>query len=134
MTHKSYIQICDIIANESKANRYKVGAILVKDGNIISMGYNGTPNGFDNCCEDEDGNTKAEVLHAESNAITKCAKSTKSSENSILYCTLSPCVECAKLIIQSGIKEVYFKEFYRDTKGLILLSKANIKYQIVDMN
>lgn len=134
MTHKSYIQICDIIANESKANRYKVGAILVKDGNIISMGYNGTPNGFDNCCEDEDGNTKAEVLHAESNAITKCAKSTKSSENSILYCTLSPCVECAKLIIQSGIKEVYFKEFYRDTKGLILLSKANIKYQLVDMN
>lgn len=134
MTHKSYIQICDIIANESKANRYKVGAILVKDGNIISMGYNGTPNGFDNCCEDEDGNTKAEVLHTESNAITKCAKSTKSSENSILYCTLSPCVECAKLIIQSGIKEVYFKEFYRDTKGLILLSKANIKYQLVDMN
>lgn len=134
MTHKSYIQICDIIAKESKANRYKVGAILVKDGNIISMGYNGTPNGFDNCCEDEDGNTKAEVLHAESNAITKCAKSTKSSENSILYCTLSPCVECAKLIIQSGIKEVYFKEFYRDTKGLILLSKANSKYQIVDMN
>lgn len=134
MTHKSYIQICNIIANESKANRYKVGAILVKDGNIISMGYNGTPSGFDNECEDENGNTKVEVLHAESNAITKCAKSTKSSENSILYCTLSPCVECAKLIVQSGIKEVYFKEFYRDSKGLILLSKANIKYEIVDMD
>lgn len=134
MTHKSYIQICDIIANESKANRYKVGAILVKDGNIISMGYNGTPNGFDNECEDENGNTKVEVLHAESNAITKCAKSTKSSENSILYCTLSPCVECAKLIIQSGIKEVYFKEFYRDRKGLILLLKANIKYEIIDID
>lgn len=126
--HITYLKIADLISEHSKAERRKVGAILVKAGRIISTGYNGTPSGFDNNCE-ENGKTKPEVLHAESNAIAKCAKSTESSEHSTLYVTISPCLECAKLIIQCGIKEVYFKELYRETSGLDLLKKAKVKYE-----
>ena len=122
----TYMSIAKLIAEHSYAERQKVGAILVKDNRIISTGYNGTPSGFDNACEIH-GVTKPEVLHAESNAISKCAKSSESSEGSVLYVTLSPCLECAKLIIQSGISEVYFSERYRDDAGLSLLIKANIK-------
>ncbi len=125
--NKTYINIASLIAKHSKAERNKVGAILVKDNRIISIGYNGTPSGFDNCCE-ENGITKKEVLHAESNCISKCSRSNESSENTILYVTLSPCFDCCKLIIQSGIKEVYFREKYRNLSGLKLLKKANIKY------
>lgn len=128
--HITYLKIAELISDHSKAERKKVGAILVKAGRIISTGYNGTPSGFDNNCE-ENGKTKPEVLHAESNAIAKCAKSTESSDQSVLYVSLSPCLECAKLIIQCGIKEVYFSELYRNTDGLDLLKKAKIKYEQV---
>lgn len=115
-------------AKLSKCNRKKVGAVLVSSDlkNILSFGYNGTVSGFDNCCEDDDGVTKREVLHAESNAITKMAKSTESTMDSVLFITLSPCFECAKLIIQSGIKMVIYNEEYRDVSGIELLIKAGI--------
>lgn len=124
--HNTYIKIAELISFHSKAEKKKVGAILVKDKRIISIGINGTPSGFDNTCE-IDGVTKREVLHAESNCISKCAKSNESSEGSVLYTTVSPCFECAKLIIQCGIIEVYYKEKYHDLTGLDLLTKANIK-------
>jgi len=118
----------------SKAERKKVGCLIVKDGAIISDGYNGTPSGFDNTCETitiTDGSTKLvtnpEVLHAESNAITKLAKSTQSSDGATMYITISPCIDCAKLIIQSGIKRVVFKKFYRNSEGIDLLKQANIE-------
>ena len=101
--HKTYLKIAELIGNHSYAERKKVGAILVKDSRIISTGFNGTPSGFDNTCETFSGGTKKEVLHAESNAIAKCARSVESAEGSILYTTLSPCFNCAKLVIQSGI-------------------------------
>lgn len=123
--NNTYLEIAKLISKHSKAERKKVGAILVKDNRIISIGYNGTPKGFDNICE-IDGITKPEVLHAESNCISKCCKSTESSENAILYVTLSPCLECAKLIIQCGIKGVYYSELYHDINGIELLTKANI--------
>jgi len=107
--------------------RSRVGAVIVKDGNVISCGYNGTPSGFENDCELDGGNTtKPEVLHAESNCITKLAKSTQSSDGSDLYVTMAPCFDCAKLIIQSGIKRVFYKDIYRDASGLKLLEKARI--------
>jgi dCMP deaminase len=124
--HNTYIEIAETISKHSKAERKKVGAVLVKNNRIISIGYNGMPSGFDNTCE-ENNITKKEVIHAESNCITKCARSTETSEGATLYVTLSPCMECSKLIIQSGIKEVIYKDEYRDKDGLILLSKANIK-------
>src|SRR5690242_14003254 len=108
-----YMSLALTIAESSRAKRLKVGALLVKDGNIISFGFNGTPKGFDNVCE-INGKTKPEVLHAESNAITKCAKSTMSSEGATLYTTDSPCFECAKLIIQSGIVRVVYEREFRD--------------------
>ena len=114
----------------SHARRKQVGCIIVKDGQIISDGYNGTPNGFDNDCEFPTRfgwETKSEVLHAETNAITKIAKSTQSSKGSTMYITLSPCFNCAKLIIQSGIKRVIFKEQYSETSGIELLKRANIE-------
>jgi dCMP deaminase len=120
------MSIAELIGSASYANKKKVGAILVKNGRIISTGYNGTPSGFDNQCE-IDGITKKEVLHAESNAITKCAKSNESTQGSTMYITLSPCFECSKLIIQSGINKVYYKEQYRDTDGIKLLKKAGIE-------
>jgi dCMP deaminase len=104
-----------------------VGALIVKDKMIISDGYNGTPVGFENICEDENDNTKAYVLHAEANAITKVAQSNNSSKGATLYVTTSPCIECAKLIIQSGIKRVVFGEVYRLTDGVDLLKRAGIE-------
>jgi len=125
--HNIYMNIAKEIAKLSHAKRSKVGAILVKDQRIIAEGYNGTPHGFNNNCELEPDTTKPEVLHAESNAITKIARSTNSSEGSSLYVTMSPCFECAKLIIQAGIKEVFYNEEYRNIEGLDLLKKANIR-------
>jgi len=115
--------------------RRKVGALIVKDRMIISDGYNGTPSGFENECEDEDDRTKPYVLHAEANAITKVAKSNNSSEGSTLYITASPCLECAKLIIQSGIIRVVYADDYRISDGIELLKKANVEVvQINNMN
>ena len=116
-----------IWAGNSYCKRRQVGALLVKDKMIISDGYNGTPSGFENECEEDDNTTKSYVLHAEANAITKVAKSSNSSEGSTLYITTSPCIECAKLIIQAGIKRVVFVEKYRITAGLNLLERAKIE-------
>ena len=114
-------------ASLSHCDRKKVGAIIVKDGMIISDGFNGTPTGFDNHCEDEEGYTKWYVLHAEANAILKVAKSTNSCEGATLYLTLSPCKECAKLIHQSGIKRLVYIKEYKDSSGLKFLKKAGIE-------
>ena len=112
--------------------RRKVGALLVKDKMIISDGYNGTPSGFENICEDEQNATKPYILHAEANAITKVAKSNNSSEGSTLYVTASPCLECAKLIIQSGIRRVVYGEKYRIDDGIRLLQRADIEVKYVE--
>ena len=122
-----YLRMAYIWAENSYCKRRKVGAILVKDKMIISDGYNGTPEGFENICEDENNITKPYVLHAEANAITKVAKSHNSSEGSVLYVTTSPCMECSKLIIQAGIKRVVFDEKYRVTDGLDLLKKSGVE-------
>ncbi len=113
----------------SKCDRKKVGAIIVKNGMIISDGFNGTPTGFDNDCEDEEGYTKWYVLHAEANAILKVAKSTNSCEGAVLYLTLSPCRECAKLIHQSGIKKIVYINEYKDDSGIRFLRKAGVEIQ-----
>ncbi len=125
---KRYLRMTAIWAENSYCQRRKVGALLVKDNMIISDGYNGTPAGFENICEDEDGVTKPYVLHAEANAISKVARSNNSSEGSTLYVTASPCMECSKLIIQAGIKRVVFHELYRITTGLDLLDRAGIPW------
>ncbi len=122
-----YLEMAQIWAQNSYCERRKVGALIVKNKMIISDGYNGTPVGFENVCEDETGVTKSYVLHAEANAITKVAKSNNSSESATLYVTASPCMECSKLIIQSGIRRVVFFEKYRTTDGLDLLHRANIE-------
>ena len=118
--------ICEILSEASYAERNKVGAIMVKSGNIIAQSYNGTISGFDNRCEDETGNTKPEVCHAEANLITKVATSNNSSFGSSVYTTLAPCIECAKLLIQAGVMNVYYKNEYRLWDGIQLLKKANI--------
>ncbi len=126
----AYLKMCNVWSNLSKAKRRKVGCLIVKDGVIISDGYNGTPKGFDNNCEyliEEDLITKPEVLHAESNAITKLAKSTQSSEGATMYITISPCIDCSKLIIQSGITRVVYGEWYKSNDGINLLKKADIE-------
>ena len=127
----SYLEMAAIWAQNSYCKRRKVGALLVKDRMIISDGYNGTPSGFENICE-EDGVTKPYVLHAEANAITKVAKSGNSSEGATLYVTASPCLECSKLIIQSGIKRVVYRDEYRLTDGIDLLRRAGIEVERVD--
>ena len=124
---KRYIRMASIWAENSYCQRRKVGALIVKDKMIISDGYNGTPSGFENVCEDTDGTTKPYVLHAEANAITKVARSNNSSEDSTLYVTASPCVECAKLIIQSGIRRVVFNDLYRLCDGIDLLKRAGVE-------
>lgn len=124
---KRYLRMASIWAENSYCQRRKVGAIIVKDKMIISDGYNGTPAGFENVCEDNNGVTKPYVLHAEANAITKVARSNNSSDNATLYVTASPCVECAKLIIQAGIKRVVFNELYRVTDGIDLLKRAGVE-------
>lgn len=117
------------VAEASYCVRKKVGALIVHGDNVIAIGYNGTISGFPNICELEDGTTRPDVLHAESNAIAKCAKSSNSSNGSALYVTLSPCFECAKIIIQSGIKDVYYLEEYRNLDGLNLLKQSKIYVQ-----
>lgn len=129
---KRYLRMAQIWAENSYCQRRKVGAIIVKDQMIISDGFNGTPSGFENICEDETGTTKPHVLHAEANAITKVARSNNSSNNATLYVTASPCVECAKLIIQAGIKRVVFHELYRITDGIDLLNRADIECIHID--
>lgn len=124
---KRYLRMTAIWAENSYCERRKVGALLVKENAIISDGYNGTPAGFENVCEDADGNTKPYVLHAEANAITKVARSNNSSQGSTLYVTASPCMECAKLIIQAGIVRVVFHELYRITTGIELLTRAGVE-------
>ena len=125
------MEVAKTFANLSHAKRLNVGAIVVKDDRIISIGYNGMPSGWDNECEIEN-RTKPEVLHAESNAIAKLARSNESGDGASLFITHSPCIECAKLIYQSGIKEVYFGENYRSTNGLDFLKASNINVIQVD--
>lgn len=122
-----YLRMASIWAENSYCERRKVGALLVKDKMIISDGYNGTPSGFENVCEDEEGLTKAYVLHAEANAITKIARSNNSSEGATLYVTTSPCMECSKLIIQAGISRIVYSELYRIQDGIDLLKRAGIE-------
>ncbi|MBW4900103.1 dCMP deaminase family protein [Prevotella melaninogenica] len=124
-----YLRMARIWAENSYCKRRQVGALVVKDKMIISDGYNGTPSGFENICEDESGVTKPYVLHAEANAITKLARSGNNSEGSTLYVTASPCIECAKLIIQAGIRRVVYAEKYRLTDGIDLLTRAGIEVE-----
>jgi len=124
---KAYLRIAAEWSKLSYCQRKQVGAIIVRDRMIISDGYNGTPSGFENCCEDDEGLTKWYVLHAEANAISKVARSTQSCENATLYITLSPCRECSKLIHQSGIKRVVYQKGYRDTSGIDFLMKAGVE-------
>lgn len=124
---RRYLRMAFIWAENSYCQRRKVGALLVKDKMIISDGYNGTPAGFENVCEDENGVTRPYVLHAEANAISKVARSNNSSEDSTLYITASPCLECAKLIIQAGIRRVVFNDLYRLSDGIDLLRRAGIE-------
>ncbi len=131
---RRYLRMARIWAENSYCTRRKVGALLVKDKMIISDGYNGTPAGFENVCELDDGTTKPYVLHAEANAITKVAKSSNNSLGATLYVTASPCMECAKLIIQSGIRRVVYSEKYRLTDGLDLLERANIETVFLEIN
>jgi dCMP deaminase len=130
---KRYLEMALIWAKNSYCKRRQVGALIVKGKMIISDGYNGTPAGFENVCEDENDVTKPYVLHAEANAITKVAKSNNSSEGSTLYVTSSPCMECAKLIIQSGIKRVVYCDKYRLAEGLDLLRRAGIDLVYIDL-
>ena len=122
-----YLRMAKIWSGNSYCKRRQVGALVVKDKMIISDGYNGTPSGFENVCEDESNVTKPYVLHAEANAITKLARSSNNSDGSTLYVTASPCIECAKLIIQAGIKRVVYGEEYRFGDGIDLLKRANIE-------
>ena len=127
-----YLRMARIWAENSYCERRKVGALVVKDKMIISDGYNGTPSGFENVCEDENNVTKPYVLHAEANAITKLARSSNNSDGSTLYVTAAPCIECAKLIIQSVIKRVVYGEKYRLEEGINLLRKANIEVKYLN--
>ena len=129
---KAYLRIADEWGKLSYCKRKQVGAIIVKDRMIISDGYNGTPSGFENFCEDENGDTKWYVLHAEANAISKVASSTQSCQGATLYITLSPCKECSKLIHQSGIVRVVYKKAYRDNSGIEFLEKAGISTTIIE--
>lgn len=130
---KRYMRMAFIWAENSYCKRRKVGALLVKNKMIISDGYNGTPSGFENVCEDENNVTKPYVLHAEANAITKVARSNNSSEGATLYVTSSPCIECSKLIIQSGIKRVVYSDAYRLSDGVDLLKRADIELVAIDI-
>lgn len=131
---KRYIRMASIWAENSYCVRRKVGALIVKDKMIISDGYNGTPAGFENICEDENNLTKPYVLHAEANAITKIARSNNSSNGATLYVTASPCIECAKLIIQAGIKRVVYSEKYRLEDGIELLKRAQVEAVYINPN
>lgn len=123
---KAYLKMALEWAKLSHCKRKQVGALIVRDRMIISDGYNGTPTGFDNCCEDENGETRWYVLHAEANAILKVAKSTHNADGATLYITLSPCKECSKLIVQAGITRVVFHNGYKDQAGIIFLKESGI--------
>ncbi|MFD2529650.1 MULTISPECIES: dCMP deaminase family protein [Polaribacter] len=124
---KAYLRMALEWGKLSHCKRKQVGALIVKDRMIISDGFNGTPTGFDNCCEDDNGDTKWEVLHAEANAILKVASSTQSAKGATLYITLSPCTQCSKLIHQAGIKRVVYANAYKDLSGLKFLEKAGVE-------
>ena len=130
---KRYLLMAKIWAENSYCKRRQVGALIVKNQMIISDGYNGTPAGFENICEDENDATKPYVLHAEANAITKVAASNNNSAGATIYVTSSPCIECAKLIIQSGIKRVVFSERYRTEEGINLLKRAGIIIDYIEI-
>ncbi|AWM13410.1 dCMP deaminase family protein [Flavobacterium sp. NRK F10] len=129
---KAYLRIAKEWGQLSYCKRKQVGAIIVKDRMIISDGYNGTPSGFENCCEDEVGLTKWYVLHAEANAILKVARSTQSCEGATLYITLSPCKDCSKLIHQAGIKRVVYHQEYKDCSGIDFLKKAGVEVELIE--
>ena len=129
-----YMRMARIWAENSYCKRRRVGALIVKDKMIISDGYNGTPSGFENVCEDENNVTKPYVLHAEANAITKIARSGNNSDGATLYVTTSPCIECAKLIIQAGIRRVIYGEKYRIEDGINLLKRANLDVEYVSVD
>ncbi|MBR3114696.1 MAG: dCMP deaminase family protein [Bacteroidaceae bacterium] len=129
-----YLRMARIWAENSYCKRRQVGALLVKDGAIISDGFNGTPSGFENICEDENNVSKPYVLHAEANAITKIARSSQNSDGATLYVTASPCIDCAKLIIQSGIRRVVYGEKYRLDDGIRLLQRAGIETTFVNLD
>lgn len=131
---RRYLEMARMWGKNSYCKRKQVGALIVQEKMIISDGYNGTPAGFENNCEDKNNKTKPYVLHAEANAITKVAKSNNSSENATLYVTTAPCMECAKLIIQSGIKRVVYSENYSKTEGIELLKRAKIEVVHHDFN
>ncbi len=130
----AYLRMAMEWARLSFCKRMQVGALIVKDGIIISDGYNGAPTGFDNRCEDEDNHTHWYILHAEANAITKVARSTNTAQRSTLYLTLSPCKECSKLILQSGIKRVVYTREYRDSEGPVMLEKAGIEVERIELD
>lgn len=130
----AYLRMAREWAKLSHCKRKQVGALIVKNRMIISDGFNGTPSGFDNCCEDEEGVTKWEVLHAEANAILKVARSTQSCEGATLYITLSPCQQCSKLIHQAGIKRVVYCKAYKDLSGIQFLEKAGVEIQYLEIN
>lgn len=130
---RRYLRMAQIWSENSYCTRRQVGALIVKDKMIISDGYNGTPSGFENICEDKDGLTKSYVLHAEANAITKIARSGNNSDGATLYVTDAPCIECAKLIIQAGIKRVLFIRDYRLQEGIDLLRRAGIEVQQIEV-
>jgi Deoxycytidylate deaminase len=130
---KRYLRMANIWAENSYCLRRQVGALIVKNQMIISDGYNGTPSGFENICEDENNMTKPYVLHAEANAITKVAASNNNSSGATIYITSSPCIECAKLIIQAGIKRVVFSEKYRTEEGINLLKRAGITLDLIEL-
>ena len=130
----AYLKMAKEWSKLSHCKRKQVGALIVKDKMIISDGYNGTPSGFDNCCEDEEGQTKWHVLHAEANAILKVASSTQACQGATLYITLSPCKECSKLIHQSGIKRLVYSNAYKDTSGIDFLKKAQVEIQYLPID
>ncbi|NQY10768.1 MAG: dCMP deaminase family protein [Flavobacteriales bacterium] len=130
---KAYLRLALEWGKLSHCTRKQVGAIIVKDGMIISDGYNGTPSGFDNCCENDAGDTHWYVLHAEANAIMKVSKSTNNSQGSTLYLTLSPCRECSKLILQAGIKRVVFCSSYKDNSGIAFLEQSAIEVDQIEV-
>ena len=127
----AHMKVAETYANLSYAKRLKVGSIVVKDNRVVSIGYNGTPSGWDNNCEDENNKTKVEVIHAEANAIAKLARTNESGLDSEMFITHAPCIECAKLIFSAGIKSVYFKNFYRESNGLEFLKKCKVKVEQV---
>lgn len=129
---KAYLKMAREWAKLSHCKRKQVGALIVKDSMIISDGYNGTPTGFDNCCEDENGETLWYVLHAEANAIMKVAKSTNNSNGATLYITLSPCRECSKLVLQAGIKRLVYMKSYKDDSGVKFLERSGVEIQKIE--